>query len=128
MRKRNKPFLLATLLVVFVGAAVGMNVAMAPKTPDEHGHEEEKPHEEPSPLGAARKEDNSKSASAAAAALASPDGLAKATPSAAPERGEAPKMSIVRQKASDYKPTPNDSSTSAHWYTKEFGVKDHKSK
>jgi hypothetical protein len=108
MRKRNKPFLLATLLVVFVGAAVAMNEMMMPKSqntpvPEEHTDE---------------------------AALEAPRTVAIPKGARAPEGGppEPGRMGIVKPKATYTKPTPSDSMTSGQWYTKEYGYKGEKPK
>ncbi|MEZ0327276.1 MAG: hypothetical protein ACAH95_15370 [Fimbriimonas sp.] len=126
MKKRNKPILLATLLIVFVGAAVAMNAMMLPPSGNEPPKPAEQPkddHKDESPLGNSRKIDNSKSAKAAAAQLAAKNKAPKKPAINAPGPNDRPKMSIVRSKASDYKPVPNESMTSAHWWTDDYGYK-----
>ncbi len=123
MRKRNKPFLLATLLFVFVGAAVAMNEMLAPPSLNEPPHQETPEAPERPALGEARKDDNAASAKASASKLA---GAKPMTPPSGP--GESPKMSIVKPNASIHKPKPNDSMTSGQWYAKEYGYTGEKPK
>jgi hypothetical protein len=120
MRKRNKPILLATLLVVFIGAAVAMNATMMPKSASDHEPHAETPAEDPKPLAESRKADNSGSAKNAAMALSKPTAI---SPRGRPGASGPPKMAIVKTPAKAFKPVPNDSMTSSQWYNDEYGYK-----
>jgi hypothetical protein len=122
MRKRNKPILLATLLIVLVGGAVGMNVMMLPKP---NVDEQADQHQEEAALDASRKEDNASKAKSAADAMgASMSASKKLLPAEAASR--LPGNSILRPRSSANKQTPNASMTSQQWYTKDYGYKGEK--
>lgn len=117
MKKRNKPILLATLLVVFVAAAIAMNDFMTPKTAEQMQKEamEQQKHDEPKALGAPRTSDNKSAASSAASSLAR-------KPMAMSEPSEGPK-SIKKKTYAPQKQKPNESMTSGQWYSDEYGYK-----
>jgi hypothetical protein len=118
MKKRNRPILLATLLVVFVAAAVGMNVIMSPKSAADlqaEAAEQQKEQEEQKTLGAPRETDNKSATQNAASVMARKRAA----------MGEAPNAptSIKKGSTSVPKPKPNASMTSGQWYTDEYGYK-----
>jgi hypothetical protein len=119
MKKRNKPILLATLLVVFVAAAVGMNVLQNPPKPsaDAHADHAETPAQEPEKqvLGAPRSSER-----VATAASSTADKMKVGKP-AATRGGQQPpgppKQGLLKPSPGVYKPKPSESQTSGQWYT-----------
>jgi hypothetical protein len=125
MKKRNKPILLATFLVVLVAAAVAMNLDLQPKSQAQIAHEEQEKIAaqaklENNDLGEKRVgEDNSKAAAEAAAAVS---GVKKAPQDLAVTRPGAP-SSIKKVQMAPIKPKPTSSMTAGQWYSKESGYK-----
>jgi hypothetical protein len=111
MNKRQKPILLVTLLLLLLGGAVGMNM-FANAKPSQPGQSDE--HSEEA-LGESRKSDTSQVTASAADALKGGDA---GTPRPGPKK-PGPGVSLVKPKASAYKPKPSDSATSQQWYDRD---------
>lgn len=119
MKKRKSPIVLVSILGVAVLAAAVMNYKPA-GTEDGHDHGKEPPKQETKPLpddvitGKPRETPD--------ASQVFKDGKKTAAKmprveAEGPEGEEDP--SILEPEQIDYKPTPSDNSTSAHWFDKE---------
>lgn len=125
MKKRQKPYLLATLLVVFVAAAVGMNMAANPsKDPQPQQPPASNPNE--NPLGASRPSGDMKGSATDAANQMKVAGTdappTPGTPMPAKKFPGPPAGSLLKPTPAQTKPVPNDSMTSGQWYNSEHGT------
>lgn len=115
MKKRNKPYLILTLLVVAGAVAFGMNYSSSEKG----GPGNEAPPQDQKVLDQSReKETKSDVANSVKQTLG-----AKSAPSAPPgmpgKSGPMVPSVVAKPKASAYKPQPSDSSISTQWYSDE---------
>lgn len=122
MKRRKPPVLLATCLVLML-VAVGIFFSPKGSGDDGHGHGEQQAANTPPPP-AAEKGDRPKVSAGQVANMAK---TAIAAPKTALSEGKPGRPgsgpSIAATKPSNYKPTPNDSSTSTQWYTDQTGKK-----
>ncbi|MGV3616270.1 MAG: hypothetical protein ACO1SV_13130 [Fimbriimonas sp.] len=124
MKKRNKPIVLVTMLILMVGAVAFINfpknldVGGGHGPNDGHGHGQE----EAPPTGKdVTVPDQASIAESVSSSIASKDTPRRmpTSPGGPGRPGGAPETMIKLPKASQYKPKPNDSSTATQWYTDE---------
>jgi hypothetical protein len=109
MKKRKPPIVLATCLVILL---LGVAIFFRPRSANEH-QVEATPPPPSAEQGERPKLNASDVASMASSSMASK--RMKTGPAEIGNPSGKPSISVV--KPSDYKPKPNDSSTSTQWYT-----------
>lgn len=122
MKKRKPPVLLATCLVLML---VAVGIIYAPKGGGGDGHDHGQQAANTPPPPAAETGNRPKVSTGQIA------NMAKSAVSQAPTASERPTMgggpnsgpSIAASKPVNYKPQPNESSTSTQWYTDQTGKK-----
>lgn len=115
MKKRSKPILPVTLLIICIAVVVGMNMPKSAPTMDNHqppAEEPGKPREQ-----SASTKDLKEAASAAMMAPKKPGRMGPGGPDGMPPEAMPP--SIEKPSSRISKPVPNDSSISGQWYSDE---------
>lgn len=121
MKKRQKPVLMVTILAVLVTTVVGFNIlqnpdksSTNPQTPPEQN--DEKMLDAPRASGDAKQAANDAASKMAGGPNAAP--TRPGMPKGAMPPGM-PKPSLLRPSPTISKPKPNDSATTAQWYSSE---------
>lgn len=115
MKKRKPPVVLASLLIVMIGAAVIINL---PKNESKPGEPPQKTAEESLPAGQSRPTPSKESIKTKLqqATVGGPDEDSMEPPGREGMMGRAKTATIFLPKASAQKQAPNDASVSGQWY------------
>jgi hypothetical protein len=120
MKKRNKPIILVTVLILMIGAVAFINFPKDLVAGAGDGHDHSTPQAPPTGE-TVDVPDRNEIAQNVAGSINKKSDLAEAgAPPGASRPGAVPSApAIAIPKAQPYKPTPSDSATSTQWYTDE---------
>lgn len=115
MKKRKPPVVLASLLIVMIGAAVIINL---PKSESKPGEPPKKTAEETLPAGQSRPTPSKETIKSKLqqATIGGPETDDMGGPGRGGPMGKAKTATIFLPKTSTQKPVPNDASVSGQWY------------
>ena len=125
MKKRNKPIVLVTMLILMVGAVAFINfpkdLAVGGHGPnDGHNHGQEEAPQTGQQVNVPDKPSIAESVSSSITSKDNPKRMPTGRPGGPPGSPGSESESMIKiPKASQYKPKPNDSSTATQWYTEE---------